>query len=243
MTLNQLTEKIEQNPILDFGTVFSSAIELFKKVWLQGFITILLTLVLMIPLYLIFYVPFIVLGVSNPATFESDVMAPVMGLAMFLLMPVLILGVMTISVALNAAFMRICRMKDLGISEPEDYFYYLKNGRWKKSLGLGLLMLLVAIAGMLLCGVGLIYAMVPLSLLPAFFAFNEELSSIDILKACFKLGNKNWFIIFGLIILSGIMAELGIVLCGVGIFFTAMFSKVPTYYMYKNGVGFKEDGV
>ena len=59
-------------------------------------------------------------------------------------------------------------------------------------------------------------------------------------KASFALGNKNWLVIFGLVLVTGIVAELGFLLCCVGVLFTAMLSKVPTYYMYKDGVGFNE---
>jgi len=33
---------------------------------------------------------------------------------------------------------------------------------------------------------------------------------------------------------------LGFVLCCIGVLFTVMLSKVPAYYMYKDGVGFNE---
>ena len=64
---------------------------------------------------------------------------------------------------------------------------------------------------------------------------------MEIVKASIRLGNKNWFVIFGLIIVMGFIAELGIILCFVGIFFTAMLAKIPMYYMYKDGVGFSEN--
>ena len=63
---------------------------------------------------------------------------------------------------------------------------------------------------------------------------------MEIVKASFQLGNKNWLVIFGLIIVMGIVAELGIILCGIGLLFTAMLSKIPLYFIYKDGVGFKE---
>jgi len=73
--------------------------------------------------------------------------------------------------------------------------------------------------------------------MPAFFAFNEELSPTEMLKASFQLGNKNWLVIFGLLIVMGLMAQLGILLCGIGILFTAILAKIPVYYIYNDGVG------
>lgn len=132
-------------------------------------------------------------------------------------------------------------MKDNAIAEAEDYFYYLKRGRWKRSLVLGLIIFGLSVIGLALCGIGLVYLIVPLSLVPAFLAFNEELSPTEITKAAFQLGNKNSLVIFGLILVVGIIAELGILLCGIGILFTALLAKIPVYYMYKGAIGFIED--
>ena len=71
--------------------------------------------------------------------------------------------------------------------------------------------------------------------------FNEDLSDIGIIKAAFRLGNKNGLVIFGLFIVMGLVDELGVILCFVGIFFTAMLVEISVSYMYKNGVGFLEN--
>ncbi|WP_027077002.1 hypothetical protein [Maribacter antarcticus] len=62
---------------------------------------------------------------------------------------------------------------------------------------------------------------------------------MEINKASFALGNKNWLVIIIIIIMGG-LAEFGIILCCVEIFFTAMLANAPTYYIYKYGVGFEE---
>ncbi|WP_149304642.1 hypothetical protein [Pareuzebyella sediminis] len=66
--------------------------------------------------------------------------------------------------------------------------------------------------------------------------FNEELTALEITKASFKWGGKNWVVIFGLIIVTGIVAELGLVGWGIRILFTAMLSKIPIYFIHKEGV-------
>ena len=241
MNLQDLITKIMEHNPLDFGNIFSRSIELFKKVWLQGFLTLLLTFALTLPFYILFYIPLISAGITDPEMLKSEEISPALAIAMAILFPVLLLGIMTISTALNAAFLRICHLKDMGSTEADDYFFYLKNGRWKKSLVLGLFVFGLSAMGMLLCGIGLFYVIVPISLMPAFFAFNEELSPTEIVKASFQLGNKNWLVIFGLLIVMGLVAQLGILLCGIGILFTAMLAKIPVYYIYKDGVGFSKD--
>ena len=81
-----------------------------------------------------------------------------------------------------------------------------------------------------------------MSLFPAFFAFDEELSAMEITKASFNLGNKNWLVIFGLVLVTGLIAQLGVILCLVGVLFTAMLSKIPVYFIYKEAIGFSSEG-
>ncbi len=74
------------------------------------------------------------------------------------------------------------------------------------------------------------------------FAFNPELSTSEIVKAGFKLGNKKWLLTFGLIIISGLIAEIiGLLMCCVGILVTASFAYLPAYFIYKESVGFDEN--
>ena len=44
-TFKSLEEKIDNAKDLDFSNLFDSIIELFKKVWLKGFLTILLIVI------------------------------------------------------------------------------------------------------------------------------------------------------------------------------------------------------
>lgn len=71
--------------------------------------------------------------------------------------------------------------------------------------------------------------------------FNEDLSAMEVVKVTFRLGNKNWLMIFGLFVVMGLVAELDFILCFVGIFFKTMLSKISVSYMYKDGVGFLEN--
>ncbi len=241
MSFSVLSQKINKSQSIDFGAVFNNTIALFKKVWLQGFITILLTFVAIIPFYIVMYLPMIALGIADPEAFEGQEMPPAAVIFMVLFMPILFLGIMTVALCLNAAFLRICKLNDLGESTSEDYFFYLKKKYLGKALMLSLIMLGLSILGTLACGLGIFYLIVPMSLLPAFLAFDEELSPMEITKASFALGNKNWGVIFGLILVMGIIAQLGVLLCLFGVLFTAMLGKMPIYFIYKDAVGFSEE--
>lgn len=240
MNLENLTQHIKNKPDLDFGTIFSRSIELFKKVWLQGVIILLLTFVVILPFYIIMYIPMIAMGITDPEALRQNELPPMVAIAMAILVPVFAVGITTFALALNAAFLKICKQKDLEEVASDDYFYFFKEGRLGKVFILSLYLLGLSLLGALACGVGAFYVMVPLSLLPAFLAFSNHLSPLEMVKASFTLGNKNWLVIFGLVIIMSFVAQLGIILCCVGVFFTAMLSKVPTYYMYKDGVGFNE---
>ncbi len=240
MPLETVNQKISGRPSLDFGSIFSASIELFKKVWVEGFIVLLLTFVTILPCYIMIYIPMIAAGITDPELLRSQKLPTMVLVGMIILLPVFLVGILTFGVALNAAFLRICKQRDWDEAANDDYFYFFKQGRLGKVFNLALIMLGLTLLGMLACGLGIFYLIVPLSLFPAFLAFNEELSAMDIAKASFALGNKNWLVIFGLILILGIVAELGIILCCVGILFTAMLSKVPAYYIYKDGVGFED---
>ncbi|MBT8301743.1 MAG: hypothetical protein KJO63_10445 [Maribacter sp.] len=242
MNFTALSGKIAESNPLDFGSIFSKSIELFKKVWVQGFVIVLLTFAIIIPFYILMYLPLLIAGVSDPEMLRSEEIPPEVFLPMIIIMPFVILGITVVSLMLNAAFLRICKVKDLNLSEADSYFYYFKKEYVSTVIALSLLSLGLILLGLLACGLGVFYMIVPISLFPAFLAFDKELSAMEILKSSFALGNRNWLVIFGLIIIMGIVAELGVLLCFVGVLFTAMLAKIPIYFMYKDSIGFSTEG-
>ena len=69
----------------------------------------------------------------------------------------------------------------------------------------------------------------------------SHLSPSEITKAAFNLGNKKWLITFGLILVSGMLAQVvGILMCFIGVLVTASFTVLPLYYIYKDSVGLDE---
>lgn len=244
-SIESLIQKVQDSKPLDFGNIFSDSIELFKKTWIQGFLLQLFTIIVMLPLIIVMYVPLIgiIIAQAESGDVNSDAFdAFFAGMSLlyigFLIVGVLVLG--SISVALNAAFYRIMKRIDHDESvETSDFFYFLKGKYLSKTLMLILISMLIAIPSALLCYIPLIYVMVPMSYFSLIFAFNPEMSIGEIIKASFNIGNKKWLLSFGLLIVASLLAQVvGFILCGIGTLFTAPFVYHPIYLIYKNVVGF-----
>ena len=239
-------KKIENAAKPDFGDIFSKSFDLFKKVWIEGTMHILIAFIVAIPVLIVAYIPLVpVILQGNRQSYGQEFnpfieypLPVIIGYFLFLLALILISQVF--AYAISAHFYKIMQKADTG--KPIDtggYFVFLK-GNFGKLFVLSLAATGIALLATLLCYLPLFYVMVPLQLLVVVFAFNPELSVSQIIKASFKLGNKFWIIIFGLIILSGIIAQLGVLLCFVGVFVTASFVHIPMYYVYKDSIGFED---
>lgn len=246
-TIEHVLEKISNAKPLDFGTIFNDSIELFKKTWIHGFLLQLFTFIIMLPLIIVIYMPLIGImiaqsenGFNNPDIF-ADFLAG-LSVVYILFIIVAIFALSAISFALNAGFFRI--MKKLDFNEQvttSDFFYFFKTQYFNKTFMLVLATLGIIILAILLCYLPIFYVMIPLSFLNFMFAFNPDLSTSDLVNASFKLGHKKWLLSFGLMIISGLLAEIiGLLMCGVGILFTAAFVYHPLYLIYKNVIGFKD---
>ena len=241
-TINTLLERIERAKDLDFGDIFNKSIELFKKTWLQGLIMLLLTMVLMIPFYLIMYLPLIAMGVLSPETLSQGGDPELTFLIPFYaFMLVFSFFAMIIGFGLKSAFYRICKIKDLNEAGSDDYFYFFKKPYLGKTIKLAAITFGISLLAMLLCVLPIFYVMVPIALINVIYAFNPDMTASDIVKVGFKLGNKKWLITFGLLFISGILAQMvGMIMCFIGVFVTASFSYLPAYFVYKESVGFDE---
>lgn len=244
----ELLQKIEKASSPDFGNILSNSFDLFKKTWIDSFLHLLITMVVIIPVMLLVYIPFIPAFISASEYGHMDELDPsfgysVLGIFAFsILYFIVIVFSQMITVAITAHFFKVCKIKDMDANEEDGgYFAYLKGENFKKVLILSIATFGISIAAMLLCVLPLFYVMVPLQLIVVIFAFNPNLTPSEIISASFKLGNRFWLLVFGLIIISSLIAQLGILLCFVGIFFTAYFGYIPLYYFYKETIGFSED--
>lgn len=238
MFLSEFEQKVNHAKQLDFGIIFSESIELFKKVWLQGLITVLLNIVAIIPFYCIIYVPLLAFDIDPEFINNNEDV----NLTFIILIALFFIAFAIIASAINMGFMsafyRICKQKNFGEIVKDDYFYYFKKPYFLKLIQLSLMVTGISMLATLLCVLPLIYVLVPLSFISVVFAFNPDQSVTNIVKASFKLGNKKWLITFGLLIICGLLAEIvGMLMCFIGLFVTAMFAYIPIYVIYKEVIG------
>ena len=246
MNNQQLLQRIESANSPDFGNILSKSFDLFKKVWMDGFLHLLVTALASIPVMIIIYLPFLPVVFQAIQTNDRSEFSPVVfdysiGVIIVYVVVILVVIVLTqvLSIGITAHYFKVCKDKDLESQEEDGgYFSYLKGGNFGKLFVLSMATFGVAILASILCFIPLIYVMVPLQLIVVIFAFNDHLSVSEIISISFKLGNKFWFLVFGLIIVSSMIAQLGAILCLVGMFFTAYFAHIPIYYFYKETIGF-----
>ncbi|MFB9053506.1 hypothetical protein ACFFVB_10495 [Formosa undariae] len=240
MFLSEFGQKVNQAKTLDFGAIFSQSIELFKKVWLQGLITILISIAAILPLYCIVYIPLLMIGVDPDIIGQNEELNVSFLILIGLFFIAFAIVASSFGIALMSAFYRICKQKDLGESVKDDYFYYFKKAYFLKLMKLSIVGIAISVLASLLFLLPLFYVMVPISFLTVIFAFNPEARVTDIVKASFKLGNKKWLITFGLMLVCGFLAEIvGMMLCFVGLFATVSFAYLPLYIIYKEVIGFE----
>ncbi|WP_103072131.1 hypothetical protein [Aquimarina sediminis] len=248
MTLNRLLEKIENNKALDFGDIFSKSIELFKKVWLQGMVHMLILMVVVIPLIVVMYIPmFVFIGMAEYDGYgDYGGLGEELSIGLVFLFAFLVLVLIMLASALQlgvvAHFYRVCKQVDLGHAETSSYFMFLKGKYIGKVITLSIAKFGIIVLAALLCYLPIFYVMVPLQLLVVIFAFNPDLSVSDLINVSFKLGNKKWILIFGLMMISSMLATtVGYIMCVIGLIATTSFALLPVYYVYKDTIGFDDD--
>lgn len=250
MNTPEILRRIQNAKDLDFGTIFNNAIELFKKTWVQGLVTILLNMVLAIPVVMVVYIPLIFMGFIDVFASTYDPydpysqpdISPLFGLIIIPLYLLVIVAMSTIGFGLKSAFYRICKLKDFEQMGKEDYFYFFKKPYFGKTVKLGLAYVGITFLATLLCVIPIIYAFVPLMYMFVVYAFNPDKSISEIIKISFNLGNRKWLLTFGLAIVSGLLAGIiGTLMCVVGVYVTMSFTFLPPYLIYKDVIGFDEE--
>ncbi|AUS05783.1 hypothetical protein [Pseudotamlana carrageenivorans] len=240
-TLDRLFNKIENAKALDFGIIIDNTITLYKKIWQKGAVLFLL----MMACGAIVAVLFSLIGLAPAGEIfvngEFDIEGVVNSYSKNTLYSVpqnILLS--TLTMAFLAAFYRMCSFELFEKPYQVDYFYFFKNGYFSKLLTLGMIYTTISTIAQLLFLIPLIYVYVPLSYIAVIFAFNPDLTEIEIVKASFKLGNKKWLISFGTMFVGALMGMLGILGCGIGVIFTIAIAYLPVLFIYKEVVGFEE---
>ncbi len=247
-----LLERIQRAKPVEFGSILGRSFDFFGKVWIQGFYHALISLLLVIVVAPLIYVPLIpffmgafqgyeyAAGDDLGSTFFQG-FTVIYWIAYGFLVFVLSIFIQAINFAVIAHFYRVMRRIDTGGGEdPGGYLDDLKRN-FRTLMVLSLATMAIALLAGLLCYLPLIYVIVPLQLLIPLYAFNRSVSASELINSAFKLGNKFWLTVFGLIIISQFLAQLGVILCFIGLFFTVNYVHVPIYLFYKDSVGFEEE--
>jgi len=241
MTREIIEAKINNASPLDFGNLFNACIELYKKVWTDGLVLFLATFLAVIPLGLFIGLPMVFLApIIENEHLESVNVAFALGL--FIVIGVGFLLFVGYVFALKAGFYRVLRKRDVMPHNKDSMFCLLKPKYFSKSIVLSLAVIAIAIVSMLLCFFPYIFCIIPLYYVSVVFAMHPNLSVSAIIKIAFSLGKKTWFITFGLTIVASLLAQVvGLMLCGIGVLFTASFVFLPVYIVYKEVIGFNSN--
>lgn len=243
----KISKKIAEAPRIDFGDLFNASVEIFKKVWLQGFLLQLITIALSLPLVIF---NFSILSESGLDTNSFDFVekivnddAVVQELGSYTIIYYLLsIAVAIISTLLSFGFFRIIKQMDDGLNfQVSDFFYFFGNKRLKKSLLLILAYIGVALLAVLMCVLPIFYVMIPLMFVTPIFVFNPEMTISEIFKSAFALGHKKWGITFAITILNIITLYILILFtCGLGSLFFGCFLQMPIYVLYKKIISFED---
>lgn len=245
MTRTEFKHRVANAGALDFGNILNDALTLFKKSWLQGFLMQLIIFVIVLPFILLLYVPFIMMIISQSDAGEfntygmSDVFAG-FSIIYMVFFGIGIIVISTVQTSLYMSFLRMLKKLDEGREvKTSELFYFIKGKYLGKIFLLMLITILIAIPAILFFYLPFLYLIIPISFFSVVFAFNPEWSLGDIISGGFQLGNKKWFLTFGLLFLSYVLLVIAITLsCGLGSLFLTPFMYHPLYQIYKNTVGF-----
>ncbi|WP_242130598.1 hypothetical protein [Aestuariivivens marinum] len=237
-TLESLTNKINNAKALDFGDIISNSIDFFKKVWLKGFLVILILMACGFVVGLLF--SFIGLGVQGNPFLEGFNLNSYYDFYFSNIIYNIPQGILvsTLTLALLSSFYRICKQVYLKENITEDYFYFFKKEYSSRLLMLGIIYTGIGTLAQLMFIIPYLYVFVPLSYFAIVFANNPHLTEMEVVKASFRIGNKKWLITFGTMFVTGILAMLGILGCVIGLLFTMSIVYLPVFFIYKDIVGF-----
>ena len=240
MNYSEIQLKIQNAQHLDFGKILDLVINMFKEVWLKGFLMILVLMVCALGITFLF----VAIGLG-PDPYDVDYID---GFNFFdnwtsdafYSLPQTIL-ISSLTIGLLAGFYRICKQTDINETQNEDLFYFFKGDYIRKIFMLGIIYAIIAVIAQAMFVLPYIYAFVPLSFFAVVFSNNPELTETEIVKLSFSIGTKKWLLTFGLIFITGILGMLGIIACGIGLLFTISIMYLPVYFVYRDVVGFEDD--
>ncbi len=240
-----ILNKIHSSKLIDFRDLFNESLSLFKKVWIQGLILQMFSIIIMLPFMISLYLPYFTLALNDNLNQQMDSVDLSSALiedygTSLVWIYLLMFAVSLVSSLLYLGFYRIVKEMDHENSFVlSDFFYFFKRPVFGKALGVLLTYTGITVIAALLCVFPLIYAIVPLLFMLPVFAYNSHLSISEIVKVAFALGNKKWGTTFLTLLLNMILFYVvTFVTCGLGALFISCFLYLPQYIIYKKVIGF-----
>jgi hypothetical protein len=100
----------------------------------------------------------------------------------------------------------------------------------------GLMMNIIIMIGTLLCLIPGIYLSVAL-IFSMPLIVDKGLTWQEAMKLSMKMVNKHWFVVFGLILVNGLLAISGVIACCIGVLFTGPVAGIALMYAYEDIFG------
>ena len=247
--INDRIEAIKSNGYsLDFGSVFESAFENYKKiVWYAGLMLLVFSILISITgvMGLIYYI-----GIENLEAFGEKMKQFSAQTAIPLDVSIkLNAGLILISALINPFMAGFLKMADCGEKGEEFHvstmFTYYKSPYFF-NIFIAILLITSINTGLsiLLEQAGIAFMATLISMIISFVTFLTipfivfgKLNAIDAIQSSIAIVSKQPLVLLGLIIVAGIFAVLGIFGFCIGIFFTMPFLYSMNYVIYKTIIG------
>ncbi len=237
---NEKIEEIKQHGYdLDFGTVFNHAFECYKKIALNaGAAFLILSILLGIVCFAVVF-GLIGIGFSIENMKEFDITSfTIIGIIVYAVMIILISCLVS---PFNAGLLKMAQnaSKNEEISLGISFSYYSSSYFMDIVLTTFVLSVFTTISavGLELVGYKILGTFVNLCIsfmtfLAIPFVIFGGLKPMEAIQASITIVSKQFFIILGLLIVSGLFSALGIFAFCIGIFFTIPFLNAMTYSIY-----------
>jgi len=233
---------------LDFGTVFESAFDNYKKIALYAGLMLLVFSILISILMITGVISYI--GIENMEEFGNKMkqFSTLQEIPLDIAIP-LNAGLLLFSGILNPFMAGFFKMADCG-EKGEEFHVSTMFSYYKFPYFLNIFLFVIIIGfintglAMLLKSAGLSFVGTVTNLLISFLTFLAiplivfgNLNATDAIKSSIIIVSKQPLILLGLVIVAGIGSILGIFGLCIGIFFTLPFMYSMNYIIYKSIIG------
>ena len=128
-----ILNKIQSSELIDFGDLFNESLSLFKKVWIQGLLLQMFSIVIMFPFMISLYLPYFTLALNGNLNQQMDSVDLSSALieeygTSLVWIYLLMFAVSLVSSLLYLGFYRI--VKEMDHENPfvlSDFFYFFKR--------------------------------------------------------------------------------------------------------------------